>query len=251
MIVLLLTIAAAQEPDPVEEIEVIDTSSMALDILEAEVRAVHDEAQYITARRLAEDLLARDPDNLTGLYVMGRVQWLSEGNHARAMHYLSRGDRVYLDQFDGVEERPWELHLQILYAMQNVASETGDYGYQLKLMDRYDALSVNPFGVGERGWAHMREGNMDAARQSAMAGIASEDEWQQVLGHNTLCAVESEESNRQASLDACLAGLSHRREYGAAPCRLLRAMPQAQHRRRWTLSSPRRWPVRERRQVGA
>jgi tetratricopeptide (TPR) repeat protein len=214
MLPLLIALAVAQEPDPAE-VEPIDTSGMDLPTLVAEVRRVHDEGRFITARRLAEELLKRDPDNLTGLYVMGRVQWLSEGNHARAMHYLSRANRIYLEEHDGAEERPWELHSQIMFAMQNVAEETGDYGYQLELMDEYDARFDPPFGVAERGWAHMRQGDMDAARQAAQQGIDSEDLWQQVLGYNTLCAVESEESNRQASLDACLAALEHRRSYGS------------------------------------
>lgn len=215
MLTFLLAIAAAQEPETVEAAEVIDTAGMSVEALAAEARRVHDEAKYITARRLTEDLLIRDPDNLTGLYVMGRVQWLSEGNHARAMHYLSRANRIYLEEHDAAEERPWELHSEIIFAMQNVAEETGDYGYQLELMDEYDARFDPPFGVAERGWAHMREGNMAEARQAALDGIDSEDRWQQVLGYNTLCAVESEESNRQASLDACLSALEHRREYGS------------------------------------
>ncbi len=214
MLFLAIALAAAQQPDPVAAAENIDTAGMSTVELASEVRRVHDEAQYITARRLAEDLLARDPANLTGLYVMGRVQWLSEGNHARAMHYLSKANRIYLDEHDADEERPWETHSEIIFAMQNVAEETGDYGYQLELMDEYDARFDPPFGIAERGWAHMREGNLMAARRAALDGIESDDRWQQVIGHNTLCAIESEEGNREASLGACLAALEHRREYG-------------------------------------
>ena len=213
MLALFLTAALAQDDAPAAE--PIDVSGMDPDILEIEVRATHDEGRYITARRLAEALLAVEPDNLTGLYVMGRVQWLSEGNHARAMHHLSQADRIYMEEHSELEDRPWKLHSEIIFAMQNVAEETGEYGDQLELMDEYDELYDPPFGVAERGWAYMREGNMPAAREAAIAGIDSEDRWQQVIGYNTLCAVESEESNRQASLDACEAALEHRREYGS------------------------------------
>lgn len=182
--------------------------------LEEEMRAAHDEARYITAGRLAAELLAEDPDNLTGLYVMGRVQWLSEGDHARAMHYLKQADQVYRDQYEALEDRPWQVHKDILYAMQNVAEEIGDYGYQLVLMDAYDARFSDQFGVSERAWAYMREDNIPLARASAQAGIDAEDTWQQVLGHNSMCAIESAVGDRQASLDACRTALEHRRELG-------------------------------------
>jgi len=90
MIAFLLAAIALAEPSSLEE----------------EMRTAHDESRYITARRLAEELLAEDPDNLQGLYVMGRIQWLSEGNHARAMHYLSQADRLYIERYDDVEDQP-------------------------------------------------------------------------------------------------------------------------------------------------
>ncbi|CAN0450707.1 unnamed protein product, partial [Ectocarpus fasciculatus] len=198
MIALLLAALALAEGEGTEE----------------EMRAAHDESRYITAGRLAGELLAADPDNLNGLYVMGRVQWLSEGDHARALHYLKEADRVYRDQYASLEERPWEVHEEILFALQNVAEEIGDYGYQLVLMDEYDANFDPPIGIAERAWAYMREDDIPRARASAMSGINSEDTWQQVLGHNSLCAIESAVGDRQASLDACRAALEHRRELG-------------------------------------
>ena len=180
--------------------------------LEEEMRTAHDEKRYITARRLADELLSQDPDNLNGLYVMGRVQWLSEGEHARAMHYLKEGDRVYNDGLSSEEERPWKVHSQILFALQNVAEEVGDYGYQLELMDRYDDLYDPPFTQADRAWAYMREDDMGSARASALVGISSEKVWDQVVGHNALCAIEAAAANRQLGLNACIAALEHRRD---------------------------------------
>ncbi|MFT4975633.1 MAG: tetratricopeptide (TPR) repeat protein [Myxococcota bacterium] len=182
--------------------------------LEEQMRAAHDESRYITARRLAEELLAADPENLNGLYVMGRVQWLSEGDHARALHYLKEADRVYRSRYDGIEDRPWKIHSEILFATQNVAEELGDYGYQLVLMDEYDDRFDPPFDTAERAWAYMREDDLPAARRSAQAGIDSEDTWQQVIGHNAMCAIESALGDRMAGLQACRTALDHRRDYG-------------------------------------
>ena len=198
MIAFLLAAIALAEPSSLEE----------------EMRTAHDESRYITARRLAEELLAEDPDNLQGLYVMGRIQWLSEGNHARAMHYLSQADRLYIERYDDVEDRPWKLHSEVLFAMQNVAEEIGDYGYQLQLMGAYDDRYDPPFDEAERAWAYMREDDLVSARASALTGINSEDTWQQVLGNNSMCAIESALGDRQAGLAACSAALEHRREYG-------------------------------------
>lgn len=182
--------------------------------LAVEMREAHDDARYITAGRLASEVLAADPTHLEGLFVMGRVQWLSEGNHARAMHYLKEGDRLYTDELSLLEERPWRVHSEILFALQNVAEEVGDYGYQLTLMERYDELYNPPFGTAERAWAYMREDDMANARASAMSGIQDDDVWQQVLGHNSLCAIEAAVGNRELGLIACQNALEHRREYG-------------------------------------
>ncbi|MEL6346569.1 MAG: hypothetical protein AAFV53_25885, partial [Myxococcota bacterium] len=182
--------------------------------LEEQALEAHDAGEYITARRLTEALLAADPDNLTGLYVMGRVQWLSEGDHARAMHYLSRADQRYRTELEDQEDRPWKLHSKIIFAMQNVAEETGDYGRQLELMDYYDENFDPPFDPAERAWAYMREDRLPEARQAAMSGVLSDDLWQQVIGYNALCAVEAAEGNREDALEACRAALEHRRENG-------------------------------------
>lgn len=174
-----------------------DVSSLRQDMLSAQ-----QDGNLITARRLAEDVLSRRPDDADGLFVMGQVHWQSEGDHARALYFLERA-------YDATSAA--ERQSEILLDMIDITAEMGDYDRQLTLYDRYDATFEEDLGVAERGWAHMRLGDLDASRRTAEAGLESGDAWQVTLAYNTLCAVAAAAGDRPGSVEACREALQHGR----------------------------------------
>jgi tetratricopeptide (TPR) repeat protein len=173
--------------------------------LEQEALRLYNENKLLTARTKAEQALRADPDSLIGNYVMGCVLREAEGSLARAMYHLGHAREVYELRYGTARPpgAPWQLHREILFAIQSLAGEMEEYDYQLNVLEFYDYL-YDPDLLAEHAWPLLHLGRYNEARDFARRAIAVNDAWQQSLGRNGLCAVEGAARQRQAQYQACL-----------------------------------------------
>ncbi|MCB9675171.1 MAG: hypothetical protein H6737_08640 [Alphaproteobacteria bacterium] len=178
------------------------TSAEALESLRAE--------KSLTARRLAEEALAADPDDFVAHYVVAEVYWNEDGNLPRALHHFERADRLYTRNKDSLDAEAWRTHWYVLRGKAFVAESMEEADLFLDTVEEYNRL-YSPKLAGETGWVLMKEERFAESRAVAEAALASDDEWQQSLGYNVLCALEAKIRNREAAKDACMASLEHGR----------------------------------------
>jgi tetratricopeptide (TPR) repeat protein len=175
---------------------------------EDEVWQLYQDDKLLTARRKVEELLEDEPDSIVGHYVYGQVLRRAEGNLPKAMKQLGKARELYETKYEptvvNVNDTPWLLHREILYAAQTVAGELERHEYQLQLLDYHDSL-YDPRLTAEHAWPLMLLGRFDEARKYADKATQSQDEFQRSLGRNALCAIEGEAGNRKQRFDACLA----------------------------------------------
>ena len=176
--------------------------------------------RLVTARRLAEKVLADNLESMMGHYVLGRVLHEADGSLARAMYHLGHAREIYEMTYK-VHPReassPWQFHRELLFSIQKLAAQMEQYKYQLKILDYYDAL-YNPDLIAEHAWPLMRLSRFDEARRYAKKAIKLKDAQQRSLGLNTMCAIEGEARTRKRYLKACMAALRNaRREEAGRP----------------------------------
>jgi len=173
--------------------------------LEQEAIRLYNDNRLLTARTKAEEALSRDPDSLAGHYVLGCVLREAEGSLPRAMTHLGRARELYETRYGTTRPAgaPWQVHREILFAIQQVAGEIEQYDYQLHVLEFYDYL-YDPDLLAEHAWPLIHLRRYREARGFAQRAIATSDAWQQSLGRNALCAVEGAARDRQAQQRACL-----------------------------------------------
>lgn len=176
--------------------------------VQAEEKLANDE--LIGARGLAEEALELDPEQYRAHYVMGMVQRDSEGNLAQAMYHLGESRRSYETRYATSLDTEWRFHQNLIYVVQLVAGEIEEYDYQLDIIEFYNAR-YDPDLIGERAWPLMKLGRLDEARAAAAEAVGLEDEWQQSVGLNAQCALESEAGSREQAYVACLTALDAER----------------------------------------
>jgi tetratricopeptide (TPR) repeat protein len=197
-------VATAQDHQELEAFERAATNEQEVRLLE-----LYAENRVLTARREAAALLEENPASLVGQYVMGRIMHESEGSLPMAMYHLGRARSLYEDRWlttPRPPDAPWELHRELLYAIQSLALEMEQYEYQLEIIDFYDAL-YDPDLTAERAWPLMALGRIDEAREYATRASQLHLSWQRTLGLNTLCAIEGEAQTREPRFEACMAAL--------------------------------------------
>lgn len=180
------------------------------DELAEQALARYQADELISARSLADESLAIDPEQYRAHYVLGMVQRESEGNLAQSMYHLGESRRSYETRYATSLDTDWRFHRQLLYMVQVVAGEIEAFEYQLELIDFYNAR-YDPDLIAERAWPLMKLGRPRLARHAAEEAVGSDDEWQQSLGLNALCALESEAGDREGSYQACVAALEAER----------------------------------------
>lgn len=175
---------------------------------EDEVWQLYHEEKLLTARRKVEELLDKEPDSIVGRYVFAQILRRAEGNLPKAMKQMGKARELYEQRYQptvvNLQDTPWLLHREILYAAQTIAGELERHEYQLQLLDYHDSL-YDPRLTAEHAWPLMLLGRFDEARQYAEKAAQSSDEFQRSLGRNALCAIEGEAGNREERFTACLA----------------------------------------------
>jgi predicted Zn-dependent protease len=175
---------------------------------EDEIWALYHEDKLLTARRKAEALLEAEPDSIVAHYVFGQILRRAEGSLPKAMKHLGRARELYEQKYQpsvaNLQDTPWLLHRDILYAAQTLAGELERHEYQLQLLDYHDSL-YDPRLIAEHAWPLMLLGRFDEAREYAEKASESRDDFQQSLGRNALCAIEGEAGTREEWFAACQA----------------------------------------------
>lgn len=186
------------------------TSATAQTADEQEALRLYNGDKPLAARTLADRILARDPDSIVGHYVLGCVLREAEGSLPRAMYHLGRAREIYETRygFNRPPGAPWQLHRDVLFAIQGLAGEMEEHEYQLHVLDFYDYL-YDPDLLAEHAWPLLHLRRFNEARDFARRAIATNDAWQQSLGRNALCAIEGEARQRQAQYTACLEAFQH------------------------------------------
>ena len=147
--------------------------------LERDAYEALEEARYVTARRFAEDLLARNPDSLIGNAVMGEVLFRLEGELAEAIVYFGDAREIYETQYvlwPRPEDAPWQFHRQLLFSIQNLAGQLEEWEYQLQVLDFYDSF-YEPDLIAEHAWPSLMLGRTEEARDYATLATEHWDEW--------------------------------------------------------------------------
>ena len=209
---LLFDVASASPWNPNE-------GALADQVLVADGRS-----EWVTARRLAQELLEEQPQSYVGHHVLGRAFWLGEGDYARAAFHLKKSLQIYATIYEPTEDPPWRLESEGWWSLRIVTGDMGEFEEELRLIDVYNEkqsgyasrfeTSYN-YLMAERGWPLMKLGRFSEAKYWGQQGIASESEWQTSLGWNVLCATAGEEGLRQEAMDACSSALDHALDSGA------------------------------------
>jgi tetratricopeptide (TPR) repeat protein len=175
---------------------------------EDEVWQLYQDEKLLTARRKVEELLDKEPESIVGRYVFAQILRRAEGNLPKAMKQMGKARELYEQRYQptvvNLQDTPWLLHREILYAAQMIAGELERHEYQLQLLDYHDSL-YDPRLTAEHAWPLMLLDRYDEARQYAEKASESSDEFQRSLGRNALCAIEGEAGNREERFAACLA----------------------------------------------
>ena len=105
-------------PPGAEAQAVAPAASAAATDTEAQALAAWREGRALTARRLAQEALAADPDSMIGHYVTGASLRASDGAIAPALHHLARARERYESTWSLAprpDDAPWELHREMLF----------------------------------------------------------------------------------------------------------------------------------------
>ena len=97
-LLLLIVVAMASEWNPNE-------GMLADQVLQAD-----GQGEWVTARRLAQELLDEQPQSYVGHHVLGRAFWLGEGDYARASFHLAKiPGNICLPPMNHSDDPPWRL----------------------------------------------------------------------------------------------------------------------------------------------
>lgn len=173
---------------------------------ESEALSFAEDGKLLTARRLADEILAQDPNSIAAHYIVGRTLFVEEGSLPNALYHLKRALALYEARYpvpSNGEEAPWRLHSRILLNIAWVAGDMEDYEEQFWALDQSDLYYV-PKRTVDRAWPLMKMRRFDEARAMAQTGIDAEAEWQKSSGYNAMCAISGEARDRQRGYDDCL-----------------------------------------------
>ena len=193
-------------------------------MLADQVLQADGQSEWVTARRLAQELLDEQPESYVGHHVLGRAFWLGEGDYARASYHLRKSLDIYKSVYEPQDDPPWRLESEGWWSLRIVTGDMGEFEEELRLIDVYNEkqkIYQTRFGtsynylMAEKGWPLMKLGRFSEAKYWGQQGIGSESNWQTSLGWNVLCATAGEQGLRQESMDACSAALYHAQDTGA------------------------------------
>lgn len=170
--------------------------------------------ENVRARELAEQWIAREPDNPGAQFALAEVLFTVEGNLPRALFHLNRAEELTsfgsLDAAIASGNVEWHyLTLsQLSYVHQLMGNQEQSLAYLDKIRDIY-GQDVESF----RGWPLIKLKRYDDARRSANRVLeTSSSESARARAWNTLCAVELASLAPVESMGACERAISEDEE---------------------------------------
>lgn len=149
-----------------------------------EVEANH----LIKARDAAERVLAENPSSLAATWAMARVHHDEEGNHARALYFVTRAQEL-------LGERDTDWGKKLLLEEYWIAVEMNRNAEALAVLDRYEA-KYGPPPPHLRIWPAFKLGRGEEARAIARRLTLSDDWDDRAHGYNGLLSIAFEEHDR-------------------------------------------------------
>lgn len=214
--------AVAQEPPP-NEASVADTDvdpsmgpALAPGSALARASAAVEAGQLVTARRLAEEAVAEDPDSVRAHLLLGGALVDGEGDLSRARWHLERAASLFASGRASEGPDAWQLDAKVLEALIGVTGAMDDRPAQLRWLDAYHERYTPP-RWSSYAWPLLKLGRYAEARQKIDLALSLDDTWEQTHAINARCAVEGEIGDRVAFLDACEAELASELEHGFDP----------------------------------
>jgi tetratricopeptide (TPR) repeat protein len=169
-------------------------------------RAWMDE-RPVTARRLAEEALAANPDDLRARVALAGAL-MDTGELAAARYHLERVDASFRAWGNGDDKAQWLPHAWALKLLADVCGAMDDREAQLAWSDAHDEL-YSPKIVGSRAWALMKLQRYDAAMSIVGQQLEEDDPGSTSMALTSACAIQSEKGRREAAWDACREALQH------------------------------------------
>ncbi len=173
------------------------------------------EGKLIGAREVAEEVLAEDPDDFAGHFLLGIVLHRAEGSLPRAYYHLRRSRELFERRYGPTPtaSSPWRWHALGLAELAYVTGSMGRHVDKIEYLNQRDGLYDPPWPA-DRGWPLMRLRRYEEAREAAEEGLLLNDRAQQATARTALCAIEAEQHHRQRANDACRAAVDLARRDG-------------------------------------
>lgn len=165
---------------------------------------LQQESQWVKARSLAEEMLAKNRRDFGALYLLGRVHFIGEGSLPRASYYFGEA-RKEVERVWGKRNipgnGPWQLHAAILRNQILVRQQMEDYSGELELIKEFNKLYRPPL-LSMEGWPLLKLGRIEEARSKmklALQSCPSEDWDQRSAILNSLGNIEFETEHMAAA----------------------------------------------------
>ncbi|MCK6550375.1 tetratricopeptide repeat protein [Myxococcota bacterium] len=164
------------------------------------------ERRFVSARNLADRAIRADPQSFRAHYVMGVVQHQGEGNLPKSLYHLERAEQLFIARYGerpSLVDTPWTVFHRTLLELVYVHGEMDHHEDKIRYVDLIrERLGLDYAAL--KAWPLLKLKRFDEARFFANEAINSElDPWVRAVGLTALCAVESEQRNRQAAYEAC------------------------------------------------
>ncbi|MFZ5443074.1 MAG: tetratricopeptide repeat protein [Myxococcota bacterium] len=158
-----------------------------------------DQQHFIKARDQAEKILADTPGSFAATWAMARVHHDEEGNHARALAWVRRAQKLL-----GERDRDWAIKL--LLEEHFILAEMNRNEEALEVLDRYEE-KYGPPPAHLRIWPLFKSGRSEEARVIALKLTSADSEWDRADGYNGLLSIAFEEHDRQGTWDWAMKGV--------------------------------------------
>lgn len=159
-----------------------------------------DQQHFIKARDQAEKILAKAPESFPATWAMARVHHDEEGNHARALAWVRRAQKL-------LDDRDSDWAIKLLLEEHFILAEMNRNEEALEVLDRYEE-KYGPPPAHLRIWPMFKSGRSDEARVIALKLTTADSEWDRADGYNGLLSIAFEEHDREGTYDWAMKGVA-------------------------------------------
>jgi len=176
--------------------------------------------KYIGARTLAGSALLKDEDSFRAHYLLGTALHLGDGNLPKALYHLTKSESLFVDKY-GLRplltgKAPVLVYHRTLVELIYVHGEMDHHQKKIEYVDdlKYRLSDdLSPL----KAWPLLKLKRFDEAQKVAEAAVnefGRENPYWRAVGLTALCAVHSENRDRQKAYEACMAAAAPVRASG-------------------------------------